>query len=395
MCEPKPWRLALAMLATLMLAGGIPAQPGEAECPNSCTDGLCEFYGISNAPLGNASLSIKDDCNLQVNDIGGSGIDGVVQLSLESKFMASTLGTPNFSASIIGTQAEIRQLGIAGGESGSEIMATRLVNFDNARVRHVIDCSEILVESYSISIYLEDQLVHSEDLGINPPVLLYPKTDLLWIACGIFPNGDAYTVFELGSSQEISLFSSPNDPGPYVGNMVFVVALSPELVPTEQESIETTFFNTGPVMTMTAMAALPEPCPPDEVGEIRLSNDGSTLVDFDSLDHLTGPTTPYEVVTGLLSGLHAVEDFTGVSCLGFFPDPPAEDLQVDPPAGDGYYYVVRGRRICPLPGPGTFGDSSFEPDPRDDLDSATVCGALGRSASRKRIRPDSIRIHLP
>ena len=53
----------------------------------------------------------------------------------------------------------------------------------------------------------------------------------------------------------------------------------------------------------------------------------------------------------------------------------------DPPAGSGYYYLVRAENTC---GSGTFGDGSGSPDPRDPLDAMPPadcpCSALAGGA---------------
>jgi hypothetical protein len=76
----------------------------------------------------------------------------------------------------------------------------------------------------------------------------------------------------------------------------------------------------------------------------------------------------FQVVAGLLSDLTAGGGFSLAGCAGLFPESPGTDPLVDPPSGDGRYYLARGTDRCL-----TYGDSSLEPDPRDDLDTTDPC----------------------
>ena len=246
-------------------------------CANTCsTPQGCTFQGIQNSALGNATLSINGQCQMVVDNIGGSGQDGVVQTNLRSAYMKTTLGTPNFSASITGTSASIRQVGVVDDVQDQEIMLTDMINFDGNNVRHTISCSAILVTGYQVSIYNGNQLVSFQDHGPNPPLLIYPKTDLSWMACGIWPDGSVYSVFQLGSPQPITLQTSSSTPGPFTGDLVFVTALAPQKIPTEQSGIENTFFATGPMAFASVEAgSLPGYTPPCSEG-----NDPSMVAAF-------------------------------------------------------------------------------------------------------------------
>lgn len=220
---------------------------GNKVCASSCDGENCTFQGLLNSPLGDATLSINDSCQLVVDNIGGSGRDGVVQPQLGSLIMKTTLATPNFSSSGVGARAGIRQVGIVGSQPNQEIMLTRVVNFNGTHIRHTIDCSFLRVTGYLIEIYNGNDLVQHQDLGIDPPFLIYPKEDLLSIECGILPNGDVYTEFKLGSPQPITVLRSLTDPGPFTGDRVFVLAIEPQDFPTLQTDIENVFFQTGPI----------------------------------------------------------------------------------------------------------------------------------------------------
>jgi hypothetical protein len=72
-----------------------------------------------------------------------------------------------------------------------------------------------------------------------------------------------------------------------------------------------------------------------------------------------------------MGDLLSTGNFGAATCLvSGRDDGPYDDTRPDPVAGEGYYYLVRAVNSC---GIGTYGDSSLVPDPRDDLDSGTVC----------------------
>ncbi len=134
-------------------------------------------------------------------------------------------------------------------------MLTRVFNTDGDNVGLSINCTALFVAGYVIDIYNGNELVGHIDHDSNPPILVYPKTDLHSIACGIYPDSDVYTVIKLGSPVPITVLSSPTNPGPFVGDMLFVEAFSPSVSATIQTDIENRFLDTGPV-TMESMVAL-------------------------------------------------------------------------------------------------------------------------------------------
>jgi hypothetical protein len=87
-------------------------------------------------------------------------------------------------------------------------------------------------------------------------------------------------------------------------------------------------------------------------------------------DSASGTPPEFDVRYGLLSDLQADGDFSQAACLGHFLDTPATLSLPQPPAGDGYYYLVRGLSSCVAQG---YGSSGLAPDPRDALDSLPVC----------------------
>lgn len=248
---------------------------GQTVCNASCKGEGCTFRGLQNTALGGATLSIDPNCRLLIQDVGGSGNDGVSQTGLASSYMKTTLGTPNFSESVLGTSMDIRQVGVVDDDQDQEIMLTRIVNFSGTDLRHSISCSEILVEGYRVWIYNGTELVKFQELGVDPPLLNYPKVDIHWIACGIRPNGDAYTVFRLGSAQSITVVTAP-EPGPFDGDLVFVEAFSPQRLPTQQNAIENTFFATGTL----AIASMEAGALPGQVPPCSNPADASKLVAF-------------------------------------------------------------------------------------------------------------------
>ena len=83
-----------------------------------------------------------------------------------------------------------------------------------------------------------------------------------------------------------------------------------------------------------------------------------TLIDF------TPASSPFDLVSGLLSELREDAGFARATCLGSFGTGPAVDPLPDPPTGDGRYYLARGVTSCPNAG---FGVSTLTPDPRGAL----------------------------
>ena len=263
MSDPHPKNLRaelnVAVLTTILfcLAGGATGmQTASADhIPNSCNGGSCTFFDILNSPLGAATVSLDGE-QLVVGNIGGSGQDGVIQTPLDSLFMRTSLGVPNFSGSILGTAAEIRQVGVAEGQAGTELMLSRIINFDGSTIRHSIDCSVVEVETYLVHIFNGTSLVHMQDLGVDPPTLTYPKGDLGSIACGIWPNGDLYTVITFLGPHPVGFLTAPGDTGPFMGDKVLVSALAPGKFPEIQTAIENRFFNM-PEVRMDSMEAEP------------------------------------------------------------------------------------------------------------------------------------------
>jgi hypothetical protein len=111
---------------------------------------------------------------------------------------------------------------------------------------------------------------------------------------------------------------------------------------------------------------------PAEVDALRLEKlVGATRLSWDSQKLTAGTETTNDVVTGSLNSLLSSGDFSGATCLVFDrDDSPYDDTRPDPDPGQGDYYLVRAVNSC---GTGSYGDSSLVPDPRDDLDTGTVC----------------------
>jgi hypothetical protein len=93
--------------------------------------------------------------------------------------------------------------------------------------------------------------------------------------------------------------------------------------------------------------------------ELALAGAGPTMLDF---------AAPFHVATGLISDVAAGAGYGAASCAGYFAASPAEDPSEDPASGEGRYYLARGTDRCL-----SYGDSSLDPDPRDDLDAGDPC----------------------
>ena len=235
--------LASALFA---LAAFVPGRT-EAACDGSCSPPACTLNGIPNTPLGVASLSIDDGCHLLVSNIGSNGFDGVVQSVPNCVYMVTQLVTPNFSGSILGTRADITQIGAAGGVAGRTISVTTIANVSGALMRVDMDCSTIAVTAYSTEIYNAGGLVYSQPPTVEPPILLFPKSDVVAMACALLPNGDLYTTLKLLSEVPIQIQTSQGTLGPYTGGCIKMSGYNPALVPTLQEAIENRFRNTGTI----------------------------------------------------------------------------------------------------------------------------------------------------
>jgi hypothetical protein len=98
---------------------------------------------------------------------------------------------------------------------------------------------------------------------------------------------------------------------------------------------------------------------------------GANRISWTSQAGTAGASTAYDVATGVLGDLVASGGFSAATCLvDDHPTPTYDDVRADPSPGTGYYYLIRAQNSC---GPGSFGDSTQSPDPRDDLDASPPC----------------------
>lgn len=252
-------RCVATVLLTVFAFFSSASQADSQACDSSCSDGTCVFDGLVNVPIGAATLSVNEGCQLVIDGIGSGGGDGVEQVGLESIFMATELLTPNFSLSIVGTSAVIRQVGIAGGKTQQELMLTRVINYNDTNVRLSISCAEVLVQEYVLQIYDGETLVSSQSLGASTPLIIYPKADMARMACAILPNSDLTAEIEMGASCPFSVLSPGADPGPFEGDRIFVYGLTPLVQPELQTAIENRFAATGGPVVITHMEVEPAP----------------------------------------------------------------------------------------------------------------------------------------
>jgi hypothetical protein len=107
---------------------------------------------------------------------------------------------------------------------------------------------------------------------------------------------------------------------------------------------------------------------PGESRTIRVSKQGTTRLGWDDPRPDLGAGTTSTVVSGKLSELKASGGFSSACALGVLLNSSTlADPRAIPSSGDGFYYLVRAVNSC---GPGTFGDASGVPDPRNPLDAA-------------------------
>jgi hypothetical protein len=229
-----------------------------ADCTATCSSGTCTFDGILNTPLGAAVLSVDAQCRLLVGNVGGSGQDGVVQENLNSQYMVTTVATPNFSGSLLGTKAAITQVGTVNGVPNQVVSVTQIVNVTGDMLRMDMDCAYIQVESYSTEIYDNGGLVFAQSPTTEPPVLLFPKGDFIAMACALLPNGDLYTTMSFAGPTPFTLQTRDGNIGPLTGTCVKMRGYRPARVPTMQQAIENRFTNTG-TMPIVSLYAGPLP----------------------------------------------------------------------------------------------------------------------------------------
>ncbi|MDX1387545.1 MAG: sialidase family protein [Acidobacteriota bacterium] len=98
---------------------------------------------------------------------------------------------------------------------------------------------------------------------------------------------------------------------------------------------------------------------------------GAARLSWDSQILTAGSSTAADIVTGTIADLKAMGDYSAAICLiAGQPGTTYDDTRADPAPGVAWYYVMRLRNGC---GPGTYGDSTIAPDPRDDLDATSPC----------------------
>jgi glucose/arabinose dehydrogenase len=109
--------------------------------------------------------------------------------------------------------------------------------------------------------------------------------------------------------------------------------------------------------------------PTDEIPRLRLSGRAPTSLGWNDQAGTKGSGTIYTVVSGELGELRDDAGYDRACALSEGDATPATvDSRSGPPPGFGYYYLVRAGNDC---GPGSYGDGSELPDPREVLDGGT------------------------
>ena len=129
---------------------------------------------------------------------------------------------------------------------------------------------------------------------------------------------------------------------------------------------------------------------PVEVPRLRAASVVPTTMNWDPQAATAGPGTAYTIVTGDPAALRRDGGFASACTLRRgLGATSLTDSRPNPPAGSGYYYLVRAENTC---GNGTFGDGSGTPDPRDPLDATLPPNCLGSAmAGRGASGPPGIR----
>ena len=108
--------------------------------------------------------------------------------------------------------------------------------------------------------------------------------------------------------------------------------------------------------------------PPAEIPRIRIAGTAPQTISWDSQAAASGVGTTYTIVTGDLAALRRDGGYASACTLRQgLALPEFTDARPDPPVGSGFYYLARAENSC---APGTFGDGTPVPDPRDVLDAA-------------------------
>src|SRR5207247_367848 len=85
------------------------------------------------------------------------------------------------------------------------------------------------------------------------------------------------------------------------------------------------------------------------------SFDAAQVLKWDSLAPFVGSGVHYDLARGLISQLRSDHDFHSASCAANDLGATSFGEASSPPAGDAYYYLVRGQNGC---GTGSYGNSS-------------------------------------
>ncbi len=111
---------------------------------------------------------------------------------------------------------------------------------------------------------------------------------------------------------------------------------------------------------------------PVEIASVALAKvTGAVRLSWTSQDAAAGVATSYDVVTGLLLDLRSSGGFAAATCLqNDLADTPFDDTRSAPAPGTGFSSLVRAKNPCAI---GTYGNASVIPDPRDALDSGSLC----------------------
>ena len=109
---------------------------------------------------------------------------------------------------------------------------------------------------------------------------------------------------------------------------------------------------------------------PSEIENLSLLFQTETQLEWTPQAGVVGFGVRYDIVGGMLSRLRSAHGFDAAGCLRNNNSSSAwMDFREAPPAGDGYYYLVRAQNSC---GAATYGESGKIPDPRDRLDDPAL-----------------------
>lgn len=157
--------------------------------PNRCTTlTTCTFSGYVNKALGKATVSVHSEQGaqvLQVDNVGSTLTDGVLQQVPSTMDMTTTLVAPNFSQSQNRAKLVTTQVGMVGKKPNVLFSRLTIAN-ENGHLKVNGEWSLIGTTRYEIQIYNNDRLVTSQKGLPSGALELMGVADISVMRCHIW-----------------------------------------------------------------------------------------------------------------------------------------------------------------------------------------------------------------